>query len=343
MRKHDTRKPSVADKNQEHGVSEQTDSKHAPIEKTAVNELPVQAARGKKDESKKKSGREDQNPATATVTIPEKIDAPNTPVEMLQRRIPPNVDTFVDVQVSELKEGDAPVYFSVDGRKEKYGTATVNGVNSFEVTAAQSLKLALKGAIQTAAGKGGKLKLTAHQGGKEIAKSGGFSVAAIPEDWSVTLKSRIDDADRKGFAVKDNWKSDGGGDPKIELSEISISEVVRDYNAVGVYTEGGTTSGYLPAKKGFTSDYHTSPESEFAGLGSLSADQVSIFKDKRTGAENIPVKNSGFKIDRATTAALAGSGFRFNFDISKYGSNAQAGGYTSNAGNGNVSEHFNVV
>ena len=68
----------------------------------------------------------------------------------------------------------------------------------------------------------------------------------------------------------------------------------------------------------------------------LTVNQVFTFIDERTGAKHVPAKNTGFKIKHTSRETSPGSG-KFEAITEKMGANATANGYSSEAGNCNIS------
>ena len=124
---------------------------------------------------------------------------------------------------------------------------TTNGAASASLVA--TANVTLKGTAQTSVGSGGNLKLTAKQGGAVLATSAGFSVSAIPRDYTDTFVSLVTGA-RRGFVVQDGWKSDSASGSITDLDGAEISEMV-EYQLPGTgcfdAAGAGANSGYLAA------------------------------------------------------------------------------------------------
>jgi outer membrane protein OmpA-like peptidoglycan-associated protein len=266
-----------------------------------------------------------------TVRLPGRIRAASTPAAMPADRIPPRVDTPVNVQISGWRIPMRDVTLAIEGAGGGNGTATINGVNTYDLNTTQTVRL--RGVNQTSPGSAGNLRLVARQGGTMLARSGSFSVAAIPQNFSITFHSLITGA-RRGIRVNNNWESDSG--VLADLNEAERSEQVQYGAGTGIFVGVvGANSGYRPAHIAPRVDQHGIAAAALTGSGSLTAEQVFIFLDRRTGVRDIPVTNSGFRITRvATRVPILGWVF---FTTSKAGTATTANGYTSAAGRGSVS------
>lgn len=270
--------------------------------------------------------------SAAAVTLP-KIRAGSTPTGMADR-IPPRVDTAAHVDVSGLKTGDAPVTLSVEGAGGGNGTATIDGAATKDITATADVKL--KGGDQTDVGKGGNLKLVAKQGGTTLATSSAFTVSAIPQNYKDVF-ARLITGTKRGFFVTDSWESDSG--VVADLKETEISELVEVTSATGCFTgTGKSNSGYLPGDK-FSEDEHGTPVSILTKAGNRVAAQTCMFKDKRSGATDIPMTNSGYTLTRDVTEPTPG---KIKIQTHKVGAATTANGVTSAAGVGDIDKTQDV-
>ncbi len=291
---------------------------------------------------------------TARAFVPNHIRASSTPDAMAQDRIPPRVDTPVWVGVIGLSALGTPVTFSVEHQSAANGTVTIDGAATADRRVVGRLNL--RGVGQTAPGNAGHLQLVARQGATELARSGGFSVSSIPQNWSVAFHSDITgDPTKRGLRVTNSWQSDSRN--IADLNQAERSESVQPISASGPFNMGAShTSGYLAGTLGSVVDTHSTPPGMVTGTGSRVVQQTFKFKDKRTGATDIPATNSGYKISRVATArasvgGVAGSalwaagetvqswlGLRGGFFLatSKYGSGGTAHGITSSAASGSA-------
>lgn len=315
--------PEMKNMDEEHPANKDKDGKST--------DKPELMADDDKKKKKKDKSEKDESPKAPKVVI-EEVNAPNTPASMGVKRIPPRKKTQVKVTVS-----DAPATFTVDNQSASNGKAKVNGRAKTVLDIGTHI-INIKGKAQTSPGSAGNLKLVAKDDQSNIvASSNGFSVAAIPENWSCTLSSVLDDAtdptSRVGFVVSDQWESDSG--VVTDLNKAEISEVIENAGT-GLFAGAvHRNSGYLSAIT-FSSDTHSaSPRSALTAVGTLSQKQACKFKDLRTGVTDIPMTNSGYKIDHSLTAtATAG---KFSYKIEKYGAAVTALGVTTDAGAGNIS------
>lgn len=261
------------------------------------------------------------------------IQANSSPTGMPDR-IPPRVDTTVGVGVVGFTPPMAPITLSIDGVGGGNGAATINGAATFDITGTTTVQL--RGTTQTSVGNAGSLRLVANQGPTRLAASNTFSVSSVPQNWSMSFLRLVTGASR-GIVVQDRWESDSG--VVADLDQTEISELVETKRSGGSQAGAGqVVSGFLPGDT-FTSDTHSTPVVRSTGFSVKS--QVSIFNDRRTGATDVPMTNSGYSIGRFILP-VPGSGFLglfqdFNITTMKFGSNETAQGVTSAAGRGSVS------
>jgi len=241
----------------------------------------------------------------ADLKIPEHIRAANTP-EKMPDRIPPRARTPFSIETSVALKGKR-VYLVVKGQSNDNGTMMFiadNGQRCYcdWLEGPGVYKFEMVGLSQTTAtvdGKGGnagKLSLGLEIGGKLVRQSAGFSVAAIPMNWSVKFKDDYKaDPSKRGMVVEDSWKSDSGD--LADLDQVQIAEVVQIQSKTGVFANvNNNTSGYFPAIKSTTDRHAIDKDGIKADGGTLILDQLSVFKDARTGASEITVSNSGYRL-----------------------------------------------
>jgi outer membrane protein OmpA-like peptidoglycan-associated protein len=267
-------------------------------------------------------------PPTPLTVAFTRVRADTSPAGMPDR-IPPRVDTIVGVGVVGWHPPLLPVTLSIDGAGGGNGEATINGAATVDVTASTAVNL--RGTTQTTPGNAGNLHLVAEQGGGRLATSNAFSVSAIPQNFSITFNSLVTGA-RRGIRVNNHWESDSG--VVADLDQAERSEQVEYGAGTGIFAGvTGVNSGYLPAHNPPRVDSHSVGTALLTGAGTLTANQTFIFRDHRTGAADIPVRNSGFLIARRATP-LFGVVF---FTTSKSGAAVTANGFASAAGAGAVS------
>ena len=234
---------------------------------------------------------------------------------MTQDRIPPRVDTPVDITFGGTPDPSAPVTLSIDGAGGGNGSATIDGSPQFSFAVSGTQTVNLRGVGQTAPGSAGHLKLVARQHGTLLAESNGFSVSSIPQNLSFTFDHLLTGAQR-GFFINYDWESDSGtaaDHRKPDLDQAETSERIELAVHTGIFTTLGssTTGCYQPSNVSPSGDTHSvGPPAALKGDGVLEFKQTFMFKDKRTGAVDKPMTNTGFKI-RYVTAEKPGSGFFF--------------------------------
>jgi hypothetical protein len=251
---------------------------------------------------------------------------------MVADRIPPNVNTPAAITVAGVGASGPAVTLSVEGANATNGTVTIDGAATKDLRSGATVQL--KGGTQTTPGNAGNLTLVAKQAGTELARSGGFSVSSIPQNWSITFISFVTEATdpgRRGIRVRNAWESDS--QRLADLNEAERSELVEIKSASGCFNlSPSNTSGFLPANTGALTDTHSSSAAAMTSAGTRIAQQTFKFNDKRTGATDIPARNSGYKISRVVTAV--GTGFELH--TTKEGQAGTAVGITSTAGSGTV-------
>lgn len=285
-------------------------------------------------------------PPPATVVIPSNIRHPSTPAAMVPNRIPPRVNTSVSVTVNGMVAGSTPVRFFIGGGNASNGTVTINGANDFTANANGTSTLNLSGVTQTSPGSASNLHLTANQGTTQLGNSNGFSVSSIPQNWLCTqltiLNTPANPASEVGFIVQDHWDSDSGD--VTDLGQADISELIENTTATGIFAGAiHHNSGYLAGGSAtFSTDTHSAgPRSALRRIGNLVQNQTSKFRDNRTGAVDIPVKNSGYSITHVISPGASATSFLYT--LAKNGAALTAHGITSAAGSGSITPPaFNV-
>ncbi len=259
------------------------------------------------------------------------VNSATTPAGM-SHRIPPRVNTAVQVTVAGYDAAVGDIELFVENAVAANGIAQIDGAATKKMNATGSVNLS--GTTQTAPGNGGKLVLAARVKGVVIARSAAFSVSSIPQDWTTTFVSLIT-GPKRGFVVQDGFSSDSG--VFADLDQTMISEEVQYGVGTGTFAAvAGSNSGYI-AGNVLTTDSHSTPVGLLSGVGSIEAQQTCIFKDLRAGDSDIPLRNSGYKITRDVTETAVGSG-KFQLTTHKYGAAATANGHFSNAAAGDVSK-----
>jgi hypothetical protein len=272
-------------------------------------------------------------PAAAIAVKLPNIRAASTPTGMVDR-IPPRVDTDAHVEVSGVKPGDPPVTLAIEGGGGGNGTVTIDGGATKDIPGTADVKL--KGGDQTDVGKGGSLRLVAKQGSATVARSGGFTVSAIPQNYNDVF-ARLLTGTSRGFVVSDSWESDSGA--VGDLKETEISELVEVTSATGTFSGlGKSNSGYLPGDK-FSEDTHSTPVAAMTAPGKRVAQQTCMFKDKRSGATDIPMTKSGYTLTRDVRTKSPG---KLEIQTTKVGAKTTANGVSSDAGAGSIDKTQDV-
>lgn len=224
------------------------------------------------------------------------VRAFNTPQGMPDR-IPPRVSTTVPVVVQGLgsSEPDVMVFASGAG-----GAAKVNGGNWTTVRDGVTM-LDVEGTAQTPPG-GARLELVASQRGKGIiARSAPFAVAAIPQNWSITLLDTLNDH-RRGIMVDNHWQSDSG--QVADLDQVQRSERVAIVSQEGMFASVQMqNSGFVSAHDPPVMDQHAVMTATISGPGRIVTEQMFVFNDGRTGAQGMTAPRSGFRLSRAVADA----------------------------------------
>lgn len=244
-----------------------------------------------------------------TVTLPDNVRNADTPDAMIDR-IPPRVATPLKVKVSpDLgNSGQVVTLFipkanstngTVDFQQPQGGTAI-----SLDITSSDTIKV--QGGAQTTAGKNGgefagRLKLTVKVHGQETtAATPGFSVAAIPVNWSESLNQLFTTGAFRGLSTICRWESDSG--VVADLSEVRIRESLNTTEATGNFKgETFKQSGYKSATSGRDVDRHFQSVNLIQGQESeIDYFQVNFFLDKRTGSREILIPDAGYQVVQKT-------------------------------------------
>jgi hypothetical protein len=221
------------------------------------------------------------------------------------------------------------------------GTVMINGGQTFDVRENTTIQLNA-GDTQTERGSAGQLRLTVQVDGRNTVQSHGFSVSAIPENWTVLYYGRAA-LPEIGFFVLDGWISDSGD--LSDLGEIAMSEQVEYPVRTGFFAGGVPhNSGYIyhnrtgglyatdPLDPLNSFDLHSFGPAPGHALalhaGTLEAHQTSEFIDYRSGAHDIPIDNSGYIL----RTVIIPNGAGFIVLTTEEGAATSAHGIASNAG-----------
>jgi peptidoglycan hydrolase-like protein with peptidoglycan-binding domain len=277
-------------------------------------------------------------PAAPVVTIG-RVRNSSTPAGMPDR-IPPRVDTPVDVKVSGIPAGSEPVTLSVASTGGGPGSATINGAAFVTLTADATVQI--KGGTQTSPGPG-RLRLAANRGGATLATSPPFAVAAIPQNLSFTFKNDIT-GNNRGFVIDYNWESDTDTKTKADLDQAGLTEQVQKTSGTGVFTtltlNTSTAGPPTPANGGMIDTHSVGPLAALTSTSSLLLAQTFMFNENRTGATSVPMTNSGYSI--LHMVLVLGSLFPTTVSSTKTGVATTANGIASGAGAGSLTRNQTI-
>jgi hypothetical protein len=182
-----------------------------------------------------------------SVTFPRDIRNADTPAAMVDR-IPPRVDTPIQVQVTpDLSRSGLSIGVAVLNQDASHGTVTLDGGST--ATIASSGTVNIRGITQTAfpalagdftAPYAGKLQLALEVRGTATVQSNGFSVAAIPQNFSESFLAPAR-GQWRGIVVQVAWSSDSG--VIADLDAVQIEEEVEMTSAQGVFAGIGVETG----------------------------------------------------------------------------------------------------
>jgi hypothetical protein len=285
-------------------------------------------------------GETPAEPAAAPTVAIAEVNAPNTPAAV--KRIPPRVDTPVDVTVTGTVPAGSPITLEIDGASSNNGTATINGNATHSLTATETVQL--RGGTQTVPGNDGNLKLVANYNGNRIADSNAFSVAAYPVEIGFDYHGLL-----QGMVVAGNmfwgasynltFTSDSG--VGADCDETKISENVIVHAGTGLFAgSNNVRSGFLTTTDPQRDHHGTSGGPTPAALQALmnaanlatsrkEEHQFFRFSCARTGiADNLTagptVPTSGFKITQR--ASHPGGQYFMHVAKSGFANNSVAAG-----------------
>jgi hypothetical protein len=240
------------------------------------------------------------------VTIDQKISAADTPKGM-PNRIPPREKSKFNYTVSDTLPADKPLWIGLQGKSALNGDASFNGsFGAIRITKSGSFEIAGDAGKQTEPGNAGKLFVDIEKDGStdSVAKSLGFSVAAIPVGFSTTYKDdgrfkRKDGTIFAGLIVDMQAKSDSL--ERSDLDKVFVKEAIEDKELMGTLKNSPniTNAAYLktPASDPFPDRHLTTVDAIKAEGGTAITNQVWVFLDNRTGAKDFVIANSGYIIN----------------------------------------------
>jgi peptidoglycan hydrolase-like protein with peptidoglycan-binding domain len=264
------------------------------------------------------------------------VRAPSTPAPMPDR-IPPKIDVPVDVTLP----GGAATPTTVKAVPTQAGGAEpgevlIDGKPSADLTASGTVTV--QGTAQTFSRFVNQLSLVAVQGGKEIARSAPFAVAAIPVGIDTTKDS---DSGRgsplRGMIVSFTVRSDSGD--RADLDKVQAKEVLENrqntgcfstFNAQDVLDRNAPDYGLGIDKQ--RTDKHRIESGVLTSPGVWQIGQVLLFRDLRTGIGDVPIPHSAYEIAWNVTKFSVGDGLFFV--LTKIGVDGSAKGFASSFGFG---------
>lgn len=208
--------------------------------------------------------------------------------------LPDSVPLNKTYEVEVVVTGTGTIDLAIINSSADNGNATVTP-SSIKATAT----VIVKGTAMTKPGHGGKLLIEAKVAGVAAANSQPFTVCCHPIDFTDTYAAEVNTPDRLGVIVQDGWSSDNS--VFTDLKEVEIKEVV-DYVGINdsppFRPRGGpaSNSGYLPGDQ-LSQDTHSIPRASITlgRAGITEANQLSIYRCKCCGANDIVHPNSGLK------------------------------------------------
>lgn len=260
-------------------------------------------------------------------------------------RVPPGVGTSVIVLVAGVPAGRT-IALDIQGLGGANGTATVAPTSIASTSA-----VTVTGGTQTTPGNADNLMVRARIGGRTLATSLGFTVAAHPRDFSVTLNSDLNTATHIGLIANNAWTGDGSGSV-TDLTEVERSEQVD----IGHVDDPPFSplpirrSGFIAGTASPTTDTHGKSKASISTpfwLGILGSrfrfvhEQLFIFNDRRTGVTNQVVPNSGFTITYTISWNAAAS--RWEHQCVKTGAATTVGAFSATAGSGTATSLVHPV
>ena len=266
------------------------------------------------------------------------VRAPSTPGPMPDR-IPPKID----VPVAVTLPGGAATPTTVKAVPTQAGGAEpgevlIDGKPSADLTASGTVTV--KGTAQTFSRFVNQLSLVAVQGGKEIARSAPFAVAALPVSVDTTKNS---DSGRgsplRGMIVDFTVRSDSGD--RADLDKVQSKEVLQNRLNTGCFAAFDAQKVLDTNAPGYGLGIHTqTPRTDrhrvdgslLTSPGVWQIGQVLLFRDLRTGVEDIPIPHSAYEIAWNVNKFSVGDGLFFV--LTKIGVDGSAKGFASSFGFG---------
>lgn len=173
--------------------------------------------------------RDDQNNLTQHIR---NVDTPAS----MPDRIPPKVNTPVNITVTPNLAGGQSVTLVINGQSADNGSVTIDGAATKNVTTKGVVNLS--GTAQTApGGHAGNLILAVRVHGQDTVQSQGFSVSAIPVKFEEEFPAAGNLPYPGWIMANYKWQSDSG-DPR-DLDQVWVGEVVH-------FSDGGDHITRIP-------------------------------------------------------------------------------------------------
>jgi hypothetical protein len=267
-------------------------------------------------------------PSSITVDIG-KVNAPDTPKGV--NRIIPRKELDVQVKIKGASEND-PVNLSISGSTTDTGSAKINGVDSYDINATETIKL--KGVDQTEPGYAGKLRLVAQHGGKLVKQSNAFSVAAYPSVIGFNFNRNLHGVSIPEFPKVLLWGA------AYRMIVHSDSDVISDCNKTSISENVivATRKSFFKELGSETSDFRPSvnPQIDHHAVGAESVEEIKKEIDASDVAKSEYVaeqfyrfscERTGIKEDRKKGPKVPTSGFKITKHVGKYFFQTQKEGF----------------
>ncbi|HTE11533.1 MAG TPA: DUF4157 domain-containing protein [Chitinophagaceae bacterium] len=260
------------------------------------------------------------------------INTPNTPKGI--NRIIPRKEIEVDIKLTPGAEA-SPVTLSIAGAGNDNGSAKINGVDSYEITASE--KIILKGADQTEPGHAGKLSLVAKQGDKVLKKSNAFSVAAYPISLGFNFRQYLLGAKIPKYPGRLFWgaayemRVGSDSDTTGDCNKTTISENIIVVNHTGFFKGLKTETSDFTNSTARQDDNHAEG-AKSAAVMKEEIDAADIDKSDYSAQQffRFSCQRTGIKENKAKGPKVPVSGFKIAKKVGKYFFTTQKEGVDNN-------------
>ena len=175
-------------------------------------------------------------------------------------RIPPGVGVTVPVKAAGIPAGRT---VALDVQGAGGGPGGFNGTAAVRPSriAGGTSWVTVTGGAQTPPGRANRLRLRARIGGRTLATSSGFTVAAHPRNLTVRFNADVDTRNSVGLASTNGWASDGAHGV-ADLSEVDCAQQINVFSRhdppfTSAVTAG--TPGIIPGVASPIVDIHWYP------------------------------------------------------------------------------------